>query len=486
MTQPQTLQVDREELLARADELVAQIPGPPTENPQAPCVLSMAIRAAQDLALSADNIRIYLGVGEREWQRLAESLRNAAKAYEETDEEAADSLNTSTSVSPVMPDLVDEDLDLPTLNGMRVGATAAEPSPYYSVGQAALQLNYPDQGAAFDRFAEEWTAHQRTLLETTSRFRPFQHWDGEATAAVEAHFDLQRSWSYQMADLCGQLASQAQGVASAQRWAVKEHPTVAQIQELDDAWYRFQQGIWAPGWPEIKQQLQARYAQYQTKSEEVLAEYEKRAALPLVPLNPPKPPDAYKIDPPSEWDPEDWVPDPSNGALSEDDLLDMPEPPAGTPSAGGMPSTPSPDTAALTGALAGAPSLPKGSAGLKPMSFGGGGAGGGVPSMPLQPAADAEAVPRPIRIPPGYAANLGRANPAAGGAMSGGGGMGMAPMGHLGQGQGAGKGKPAQQKGESIYTEHRPWTEALIGNRGAKTPRTASTPGDGRDTAAAS
>jgi len=476
MTQPQTVQVEKEELLARADELEAQIPSPPTENPQAPCALAMAIKASQDLGLSADNMRLYLGVGERERRRLAESLRNAAKAYEDTDKEAADAVDTEGgSVSPVTPAPVDEDLDLAALNDTRGPATGPDDeAPYYECRQAAQELVEADQGASFDRYADAWAAYQRTLQEATYRFRPFQQWDGDSRIAVEAHFDSQRGWMYAMAGLCGQLAQKAQGVTTAQKWAVSQHPTVEAIQELDDAWERF---YGTEYWLVAKQQVLDRFAEYQTMSEEVLAEYTQRATLPLGTVNPPMPPAAYRIDPPPTGDGSEA--DGLGGLPTGDGLPSMPQLPTGTPPAGGFPWSPKPD-AALTDAAAKAPKLPKGPSGLKPASFGGG-AGLGVLPAPLQPAAEAEAAPRPI-AGPRDPAGPGRVNPPMGGAMGAGGGMGM-PMSHPGQGQEGGKGKQVRQDEQSLYTETRPWTSGVIGNRGAKAPVTTA---DGQNMPAAS
>lgn len=83
-TEP-TLNVEYDELMKRADELEVPIPGPFNYSPQPPSQLVQATGAAAQLALSAEDMRRYMAAGMREWQNLAESLRNAAKAYEETD-----------------------------------------------------------------------------------------------------------------------------------------------------------------------------------------------------------------------------------------------------------------------------------------------------------------------------------------------------------------------------------------------------------------
>ena len=64
------------------------------------------------------------------------------------------------------------------------------------------------------------------------------------------------------------------------------------------------------------------------------------------------------------------------------------------------------------------------------------------------------------------------AGPTGGGTAGGAaGGMGGMPMGGAGHGQGGGKEKkrtPGLAPDEDLYTEDRPWTEAVIGNRRRK------------------
>jgi hypothetical protein len=84
--------------------------------------------------------------------------------------------------------------------------------------------------------------------------------------------------------------------------------------------------------------------------------------------------------------------------------------------------------------------------------------------MPLSPAVGAETVAPTAPAHAGSAAPAGTSTGAAGGAMGGG---GMAPMGH-GAGHNPGKEKrrdPNLSPDDDLYTEDRPWTEAVIGNR---------------------
>jgi hypothetical protein len=493
MSQPQTLNVEYDELMARAVELEAPIPGIPPGNPAPPCNIAMVVKGAQQLALSADNMRLYLGVGDRERKRLAESLRNAAKAYEEADEGAEEAFDNETAVQEVTPDLVDEGVDPSTLGETVSLMAVPDPVPYYAVRQAAQEIEAGDQGVSFTNFANAWEAYQRTLLEARIRFRPFQDWwNGTASDAVEANFDSQRGWLDAMATMCGTMATQARVVVTAHKWAITQHPTVFQINEVDALWNDYAQRAaqnqfpYNLVWPQVKPQLEQRYRDFQSKSEEVLTEYEKRAAFPLPPLSPPKPPPAYYIPPPPEpgsgdepgpGDPGGIDPNNPGGELP-DPGLELPDP-TGMPAAGaggGMPSTPPipamPDNSKLADALKDLKGGPPG-AGMKPASLGGGKIGGGIPAMPMQPPSEAESS-RPASAVPG-AASMGRGVPipAAGGAAGGGMGGGMAPMAP-GQGQNAGKqgSRVDGDDDDSLYTEERAWTEGAIGIAGLKPPGT--------------
>lgn len=456
-----TLNVEYAELIARADELAAPIAGAPTENGHPPCALELAARAAQQLGLSADNMRIYLQAGEREHGRLAQSLRNAAKAYEEADELAANALDNDTSVAAVAPRQPDCDGDAAMLTST-ISLMASEPIPYYPTKAAANALIRGDQGISLLNFADEWAAYLRTLSQASFRFRPFTDWDSEASVAVEQHFDQDRGWLDQMARLCGQLCTQARNLVAAHRWAVSEHPTLEQLRQLDERWISNQS---VPGWERLgKPALLRLYAQYQAKSEAVLAEYEQRAAL--APVNPPRPPVAYKIDLPS-------APGPRPGPGPGVDALPLPT--DGLPSLpGGMPALPTagtpqmPTDSKLTDAATNAKALAgsaKAGPGLKPASIGAGGAGlAAMPKMPLRLASDSAAMSRPVTVTGGGGVPI----PAAYAALNNGGAMGM-PMGAApgGQGHEAGKAKRMQHDDRALYTEDRAWTEGLIGRRRA-------------------
>lgn len=469
MTTPLRLNVQKDELLARAAELEAPIPGMPSENPQAPCSLAMTVAAAQQLGLSADNMRIYLTVGHRESLRLAQSLRNAAAAFEDTEEAAEQALNSGTSVAAVTPAPVEEAFDPAMLPDTPVVAMTGGPEEYMDLTQRFFDFENGDQGAAFLAFADAWEAYERALLEAHYRFRPFEHWDGDASYAVEANFDSHRSWLNQMAAMCATMANDARGVAEAQRWSQSWHvgPPDKMIRHAQMVYLESQCRRVTD--TKGRQMYMTMLAEVQRLSDDAMAEYIQRAALPLAPLNPATPPAAYKIEPPPEpepdTDPGDGIgDDPYNGLPLDDEYLPDPTGMPGVPSAG-MPTTPD-DTAmldALDDAWDDEPALLTG-AGVSPASVGGGGVGRGTASIPLQPWGSPDGNSRPAAAASGRE-GLGRI-PGAGAAM-GGAGMGMAPMGGApgAQGQGANKGKRAQRNDEPLYTEDRAWSGGIIGTK---------------------
>lgn len=302
MAQPRTLSVEIDELMARADELEAPIPGLPTQEPASPCDLRMARDANMILTYDSDALRIQIAQFAKERTRLAQSLRNAAKTYELIDEGFAQAINGTATMSGAAsgddmmsincdPDPWDPPYPDPTPPPLQ-----PEPVPYVEVRQAATEIAAPDQGDALVLFAQEWTRQQQQLLAATERFVTFDQWEGDTALRVETNFEQYRQWLISMAHLISSVATEARNMRTAHRTAVAKHPTVAQLTELDRLWT---EGSKTSQWSQIKPQLQAQYAAYQQTSEDVLTGYSAAARLPLNPVNPPKPPVAIRIDAPS-------------------------------------------------------------------------------------------------------------------------------------------------------------------------------------------
>lgn len=467
MTQPQTMSVQYEELMARADELENLLPPPPPGNngfsgPGAPpCIFVDSIDATKQLSLSADNIRIYLNNGQQQWDILAQSLRDAAKAYEQTDTSAADEIsNGDSSPKTEVPDqdpattTTSSTVPPTSYNSYAVSKTSQTSGNYYDVKDAAYDVGDYNAGVAVDAFATDWANYATPLEATTYAFRPFQYWEGAAAAAFESAFDQQRSWVVQMVPLCTDLAAQASTLVAATRTLYSTHPTYQQVTHAE------------------QKKEQKKYASYQQASEEAIAQYNTDAGLPLRVTQPPAAPSAVGVGGSSGSSELPWDSYPIDGSgigdggtgtasdtLPSDGLPSTPTNPAGGLPTGNDTSTATDDAAAMPAAWTGAP-VPSTTSGVKPASFG----GGGMPSMPLQPAVDAGS-PTPAAAARPAGPNGGIRG--LGGAMSGRGGMGMAPMAPgAGQGQGQnGKGKRVAQDQQALYTEKRAWTSSVIGNR---------------------
>ncbi len=187
----QALNVEYDELIARAAELEQPMPTPPPDNPQAPCALSFVVDAATQIALSADQMRVYLNACEREWRRLAQSLRNAAKAYEQVDEDAAGAVANNTSVSrrrrgarrAAVTRWWPSAIRTRTTCCRAPGCAAGPAGGAVLRGTASSHRNRSTgPGNRVQRLCPRLDTYQRVLQSTINRFRPFTNWEGTSRA----------------------------------------------------------------------------------------------------------------------------------------------------------------------------------------------------------------------------------------------------------------------------------------------------------------
>lgn len=469
------LKVEYDELMARAAELEVPLPVPPQQNARPPCAISFVENSGTQLDYSAGAIRESIKRAEQEYLILAESLRNAALAYEEADQAAADALTTGSSSTP-------ESASTPP--AQKTGRDEHLPTPpetpgydgYYDLRKAIADIEAPDQGPAYTAFERTWNSYVLALQSDAvmQRFRPFEYWEGQSAEAVEANFEQQKKYLIQLcSSYCYQIAGQAKGVVDAHKWAVTVHPTSYEL-SIADFWY---DEYGKRGDITRQAEVLSWYVDMQERSETVLADYNQRAALPLALVYPSTPPAAVTIKAPLQ------IPD-NAGEIIRGAIGGVVDSGTGVANPGALASqlgnTNIADTVSSLSNMAssqtdpaadpfaqpaaplptGVPGLSTGG-GVKPASFGG---GGGMPSMPLQGSSDAEAGSGGSTRP--AAGGVG-AGPGAGGAAAGRGAMGGGmPMG-AGAGQGQGKDSKAKRYGdaEDIYTEERPWTSSVIGVR---------------------
>jgi hypothetical protein len=423
------------------------------------------VTAVDQLVLSAENLRIYLAAGERERRTMADSLREAAKAYGDVDDAAAQAIDNETPMAAARP--VRTKGDMVALGDTPLAA-AGDLDKFADVIQNAWAIERGgDQGVSLNRFADEWSAYRRSLSQAAMRFRPFVDWAGDAALAAQASMEKHRQWLYQMAELCNQLVSQAREISSAHKSALDSHVSVpkgflSSRPVVNEPWLRYDYErlvsmqtyyLQHPENVTMRQEYPACFAKFQQTSEQVLEDFRRK--VDVRPLQPSTPPNVG-----GDFIPNPGLPNlglPSDNNLPFTGMPTMPSLPSAPPA--GMPA--GLDDSKLAGASKDKPRLPTGP-GIKPASF-----GGGMPSMPSRSLGDADSASRVgaagpgnaggLKVPPAYAA-LGR-----GGAGAGGGPMGAPGAGQKQDGQ---KGKRVQgDEQQALYTEDRPWTAGVIGNR---------------------
>lgn len=509
MTAP--VRVDPADLRSKAARLGVPLPAPP-DNPAPPCGLGLAGVAVAQVRAEGEGMRSFIAAGQQDAELLALAMTGAAELYENTDAEGAATIDgtvvAGTQAAMVLPDVP---MSVPRMPG----AACPAPPGYLDVEAAAEQIAQPDQAATLDSFARNWTEYSAQLIRHAESFE-LDSVDWQGTAAEVAGDALRRhqTWLQEMAAAAVTTAEHARQLAEVHRRAVAAHPTTAEVQAVAA---RLRLSTDAA----TLAQLMADYQKLQTRSEEVLGEYAAGSAL--TPLDPPSPPIRELLSPDGgdrgkskRTGDRDGPAGVSGGSVSttggtggaggagtpsgaRPQSTQPTAPPstqggdqsgAGSPSGAGGPSgaaaSPTPtgrSGAAPTGAdtpggLPGA-DLPGSSAplaglddpGVSPAGVGGGsgagaaGGGGGTAGLPLQPSVG----PETVAPAAGGGTRVGSgAIPAS--AMGTGMGMGgMGGMGHGGAQQGQQKRRdPRFAPDEELYTEDRPYTEPVIGNRRRK------------------
>jgi hypothetical protein len=504
------MNVEYEELIKRAVELEQPIgQAIPSEIPQPPCGLVMTAAAATVLGRGAAEMRGCLEQFLTVRQTLAQSLRNAAKAYRQVDEEGAHAIsNLTPHLGAVMPDSVDAGSRRGMLGVDRPDPTKDEMiDGLHTVEEIALQIEQLDHGASLYRFADQWAKYKDALSDARKPFmKPFEYWEGQSADAVTANFQSQRRWLEMMMTFSGQLSSQSKTIADEFTYLRKMHVWATDLEDhkrkrLDYAKIVYLENFMKrlPGQFSFKAIIDW-YRELTDASAQLISDFKGKSALPLTQVNPEPPPPAAKIKPPQPWKPVERPNDediqhahnlkpakrPTDKDISDAHILkpavrpwiegddDVPVVPGGGGTPGGLPSMPSmpmmpmtpstPNTndPQLAEALKdlkgqGVPTPPHGG-GMKPASFG----GAGTPGTPLQAWGDDGATARAAGAGPG---NPGRGVPGVGAAAPGGGMGGAAGQG----GDKGGKGERVEGgEDEALYTEQRAWTEGVIGLRDSR------------------
>jgi hypothetical protein len=508
------LRVETIDLRAKALQIEAlQWSNPLTDNPIVvpPDQLHLSKTAVDNLKQNASFLYQNQDYGHREGTRLAESLRSVAQAYDDVDAAAKANLDgVGPPVTPVMPKT--NAIPAPTPPAPMGAPLGLSSDEYLDVEKAQQALSMGDHGASLREAAAAWTANGTALQTSAETFKvKIQDWEGQAAEQAYGKFNEYGNWLSELGTTWQSLAGEAMRISDAHVKTLIQHTEVYQQYEA----LKTQMATAIANGGSAAHSLGLQMEQLQKESEEIRHGYAGEAAPhPVEPGTPPPPSGVPTTPVSSNGDPRrTTIPDrnaPSSpGGPGQAPPGGAPAPamppggaspmsagaqPAGVPegsgapsgggspsgggapSGGGSPSGGGAPGGGTPGGLPGGgkdiPRLPTDPS-LRPAAAdagggaGGGSGGGGVPPMPLQPNVGGVAVgPGASAGGPGAAAG-----PTAAGSSAGMSGMGGMPMHGAGHGQGGGKERkrtPGLAPDEDVYSEDRPWTEAVIGNRRRK------------------
>lgn len=513
------LQVDPQDLHAKAAQIEAlswssQAAQPPLMSADALVIASVAMT---NLQVNADGLWARQAYGQKEGERLAQTLRNVGDAYAQIDQISGEDIGATidgpASAGPgasVYPKPVDIPAPVsPDAMPIPKGQLASDQG-FMDVTAAEVALDSGDDGDSLRATAAMWRANGQSLATSAEAFEVSSvDWEGEAADAAYAKFNAYRDWLVSLAEAWRNLADEADRIAAEHDKARTAHQPIAEeYRQLE------QQTMGKPLTPEVMRNLE-RMAELQASSEEIRTSYAAGAQTrQFEPDDPPSPvvsgtpvtaedrrrarkpaadadtarqagagggggqPGGAEQAPP-EGIPQEAPVSPMSATEQAGQAASQGASQGGGSPGGGQGGSQggAPSGGAPGGAPSGMPGLGKGNPklptdpSLRPAAAGGGGGsgggagGGGMPSLPLQPAVGAETVaPTPVTAPSPPAAAT---SSTTGGAMAGGGMGGMAPMMGAARGGESGdkKRNPLLSEDEEIYTEERPHTEPVIGHR---------------------
>ncbi|OBB57684.1 hypothetical protein A5757_19915 [Mycobacterium sp. 852013-51886_SCH5428379] len=475
---------------------------------QRPDRLTATIAAVENLNKNAAALSQYWSYAETENANIMGSLRSAADAYQNVDEEygvAIDNPDRAAAVGRIT--IPDNSVPLPAVpDDPAFGAVA--PGSYADVETTQQLLAEGDDGASLQLLAVNFGI-MADHLDARSGLPNTTDWEGEAADAALKRHNTFNAWLEDLSKAYRELAHSAEKIREAHLAAKAAHQTIyeqymTKKQQLATAYRQRSAG------DPVIQQLQNDMQQLQQQSDDLREGY--AAGADITPSMPGRPDSAAPSGPSSVGGggggggaPSGGMPNPSDFGRQGGSPAVSPasaggqgggapsgggSPGGGSPAGGGSPGGGSPagggaPGGGLPGEIPGAgdeglPPLPD-DPGLTPAAAGGGGAGGGaggggagaggIPAGPLQPAVGADSV-APVATGGARGGNAG--GPAGAGAGVGGMGMGGMPMGGAGAGRGGGQDRkrtPGLSPDEDLYVEDRPFTEAIIGRQPRKGPQ---------------
>ncbi|SEH56700.1 hypothetical protein SAMN04489835_1522 [Mycolicibacterium rutilum] len=476
---------------------------PAAEAVVPPDALPSSSAAVANLNANAQSLLEFQNWAEAENKRIAEMLKIAAGEYRRVDEQYGQALDNPERRAAVEAIAVPAPSTPPAPVPTPVGAQQSlEANGYSDVYQTQADLTSPDDGASLKTAMLQWAlASKRTADKVPSP--PPGDWEGEAADAAFARMTEFAGHLRQLSTAWEDLGEAAAKIVEAHNSAKSRHTEIhAEYQKLDEMLKKAAAEITAENAAVMQaamEMIRARMQALQEESDEVREEY--AGASTFSPVRPEMPTDrgsggsggaaSGSGDGGGGAGGDQPTGDPAAMAEKMAQSLGGESPTGGTGQSGGSPAggggSPSGGSGAQSGGSGAGGGTPSGLPGggqstpklptdpsLRPAAASGaggggagggaGGGGGGMPATPMSAPVTAETVaPAPTTTAAATAAPA----QGGGGGATGGMGGGMAPMGH---GAGAQQGKEKKRDArlapdEDLYTEDRPWTEAVIGNR---------------------
>nr|WP_090278103.1 hypothetical protein [Mycolicibacterium komanii]CRL73466.1 PPE family protein [Mycolicibacterium komanii] len=473
----------------------AEMRGAPWHNPVPeavlpPDALPSSAAAVANLNANARSLLEFQRWAEAENQRIAETLRIAADAYTRVDETNGRAIEDPARRAAVEAIAVPAPATPPPPLPNPVGAPQrVDAAGYSDVHRTQVDLTAGDDGASLKAAMLQWGLAATRVRDNAPR-PPGGDWEGRAADAAYARMAEFGGWLEQLAEGWRDLAEAAAKIIAAHDSATSEHAGIhgeytaleTQLRELAAQTTVGNALATRNEMAKIQQRMQ----ELQQRSDEVRQDYASGATFaPVRPEMPSgriadnagaaggfdgggRPPDSDAAGLAGKMAPSFGEQHPGGAAGGQRPSGQ----PGGAPSGGGTPSGGSGAGAGTSGGASGSPAPnPSTDQRVRPAAArhgggagGGRGGGGGMPATPMSAPVTAETVAPAPAVP--AAAGTAPGASADGRTVSGMGG-GMAPMAH---GGGAPQGKekrrdPKLAPDETLYTEDRPWTEAVVGNR---------------------
>lgn len=475
----------------------------PSVDVVAPDELEVARNAAANLNENARLLEQYQKWAEAENRRTAEMLRFAAKAYEDVDKRYADRMDDPGRQAEI--EAIAVPVPSTPMPPLPEGPPAVQPlsaGDYSDVNRTQQLLSAGDHGASLDVAEVHW-AMAATSVEAHAAPQKVTSWEGDAADGARDRMNKFSDWLQDLSAAWQRLSQAAVRVQASHTSALAEHTNIyTRYQFLEARLQELAAQITVDNAIDTQNEMariQKEMEDLQRRSDEVRQEYANNAAFDSVQVDRPPFASSAGSHAPGGGDAGGdggGQPTEDPTAMADKMAQSLGQPTgAGAPSGGGAPFGGGAPSGGGVPSGGGAPSGGSGSGGgtsggapggapstgtpklptepsLRPAASGGGGSGGGaaggsgggMPSSPMSPAVTAETVAPGPTVPAGAGAAPGSST---GGSSVGGMGAGMAPMGH-GAGGLQGKEKhrdPRLAPDEDLYTEDRPWTEAVVGNR---------------------